>query len=340
MILVTGGTGLLGSHLLYSLARDGKDVRAIRRPESDLDEVRRVFTRNNPEGSEIFSKVEWVDGDILMPETLDEAMEGVEYVYHAAAIISFDPRQRRKLINGNLEGTANVVNACLANGIRKLCHVSSTSSLGTNPLGGPVTEDMKWMPDKMNSGYCISKFKSEMEVWRGIEEGLDAVIVNPSIILGPGFWEKSSSRMFSEVYKGLRFYMNGVTGYVWVTDVVNCMRTLMESDSKGERFIVSSENLSYKRVFTLIANALGVKPPTIEATPLLASLAWRMDAIRSLLGARRVITRETVNAGLNRNRFSNEKIRAATGYEFRDMEDAIAEIGRIFLEERRNLERG
>ena len=334
MILVTGGSGLLGSHLLYSLVRDNLPVRAIRRPSSDTEEVRRVFMRYGRDGASLFSKIEWVDGDILIPESLDDAMTGVNQVYHAAAIVSFDPRQRASLIRGNLEGTANVVNACLENGVAKLCHVSSTAALGSNPLGGPVTEEMKWMPDKMHSGYSISKFKSEMEVWRGIEEGLKAVIVNPSIIIGPGFWEKSSSKMFTEIHKGLRYYMNGVTGYVWVNDVVSCMRALMASEISGQRFIVSSENLSYKNVFTMIAEALGVKPPRVEVTPLMAGLAWRMDAFRSVFGGHRLITREMVNAGQNKNRFSNQKIREATNIEFRDMRPVIEEVGRCFLEDR------
>ncbi len=333
MDLVTGGTGLLGSHLLYSLVRDGIRVRAIRRPESDIEEVRRVFARYGEDGEELFQKVEWVEGDILIPETLDEAMQGVRHVYHAAAIVSFNPGDRAKLITGNLDGTANVVDACIENGVEKLCHVSSVSALGKNPLGEPVTEEVKWIPDKMNSGYSISKFKSEMEVWRGIEEGLNAVIVNPSIILGPGFWQKSSSRMFSEVYKGLRFYMNGVTGYVGVTDVVNCMRNLMAADVRAERFILSSENLSYKDAFTMIADALGVKPPKTEATPFLARIAWRMDAFRSFFGAQRLITREMVNAGLSKNRFSNQKIRDLTGYQFREMKEVIDEAGESFLRE-------
>ncbi len=333
MILVTGGTGLLGSHLLYSLVKDNQPVRAIRRPESDVDEVRRVFRRYAEEDEALFGKIEWVDADILIPESLDEAMAGVRRVYHSAAIVSFDPRERASLITGNLNGTANVVNACLEYGVEKLCHVSSTAALGSNPLGGPVTEDMMWVHNKMHSSYSISKFTSEMEVWRGIEEGLNAVIVNPSFILGAGSWGKSSSKMFSEIYHGLRYYMNGVTGYVWVDDVVNCMRILMDADISAERFIISSENLSYKNVFTMIADALRVTAPSTEARPFLASIAWRLDAFRSLFGTSRVITREAVNAGRSINRFSNQKIRERTGYEFREIKGVIDEVGKVFLRE-------
>jgi dihydroflavonol-4-reductase len=334
MILVTGGTGLLGSHLLYSLVRDGLPVRAIHRPSSKIEEVKHVFSYYGSEGPELFKKIEWVNADILIRESIDEVMDGVTQAYHAAAIVSFDPRERAKLITANLEGTANIVNACLDHGVQKLCHVSSTAALGSNPTGGPVSEEMMWIPDKSHSGYSISKFKSEMEVWRGIEEGLNAVIVNPSIILGPGFWEKSSSRMFREIYKGLRFYMNGVTGYVWVNDVVNSMRFLMDSAISGERYIVSSENLSYKNVFDMIAAALGVKAPSVEAGPFLAALAWRLDAFRSWFGANRVITRETVNAGRSHNRFSNQKIREVSGIRFRDIQPVIREVAKYFLDDK------
>ena len=190
-----------------------------------------------------------------------------------------------------------------------------------------------WTPDKMNTGYSISKFLSEMEVWRGIEEGLDAVIVNPSIILGPGFWHKGSSSMFTTIGKGLRFYTHGVTGYVGVEDVVNAMIALMESDIKSERFILNSENLSYKELFTMIAGELGVKPPSTEASPILASIAWRLDAFRSWFGPSRVITRETVQAGNNKTRFSNEKIRETLGIEFEDIQSVVRKTAQQFRKE-------
>jgi nucleoside-diphosphate-sugar epimerase len=175
----------------------------------------------------------------------------------------------------------------------------------------------------MNTGYAVSKFLSEMEVWRGMEEGLPAVIVNPSIILGPGFWHKGSSSMFTNIKKGLRYYMNGVTGYVGVQDVVKCMIALMESTVSHERFILSSENLSFKEIFTMIARELNLPPPTIEATPFLAGIAWRMDATRSFFGPNRVITRETVRAGRAKTFFSNEKVKAHLSFEFESIRDVV-----------------
>jgi nucleoside-diphosphate-sugar epimerase len=329
-ILVTGATGLLGSHLLYSLVSDKLPVRAIKRPASRLDEVKKVFSFYSPDYEELFNRVEWVNADILAQETLFDVFAGIGQVYHCAAFVSFDPRDRARLIRNNTEGTANVVNTCLELNIGKLCHVSSTSALGRAPEGELITEEMLWTSEKRNTGYGISKFKSEMEAWRGIEEGLNSVIVNPSIILGPGFWDKGSSSMFSTIKKGLRFYTNGVTGYVGVNDVVTCMRRLMESDISGERFILSSENLSYREVFTMIATALGKKPPTLEATPFLGGIAWRLDAFRSFFGFKRVITREAVSASRSINRFSNEKICKGLDFRFQPIETVIKEVARFY----------
>ena len=333
MILVTGGTGLLGSHLLYSLIKDGKKVRAIKRPQSDISEVMKVFSRHSDNYRELYEQIEWMDADILFPEEIDEAMLGISEVYHAAAWVSFDPRQREDLINTNTEGTANIVNACVEHQVRKLCHVSSTAALGNAPEGELVNEDMIWNPDKMNTGYSVSKFTSEMEVWRGIEEGLQAVIVNPGIIFGSGFWDRGSSSMFSNIYKGLKFYLRGVTAYVGVEDVVSCMRRLMESDISGQRFILASENLSYQEVFTMIAEKLQVKAPHIEPKPFLSSLAWRLDAFRSWFGIPRVITRETVMAGRHVSRFSNKKISEICNLEFEPLHSVIDRVGDVFLKE-------
>lgn len=329
MILVTGGTGLLGSHLLYSLINDGKKVRAIKRKSSNLEEVRKIFSLYSKDTESLFRKIEWVDADILIPESLEDVMEGIEFVYHAAAFVSFDPSERTLLIKNNIEGTANIVNACQHAGIKKLLHVSSTAALGRSSDEDLINENMMWIPDKENTGYSISKFKSEMEVWRGIEEGLNAVIVNPSIIFGPGFWDKGSSSMFSTIKKGMKYYTNGVTGYVGVKDVVLSMRKLMESDISGERFIVSAENLSYKEVFTLIANALNVKAPSVKATPFLAGMAWRMDAFRSIFGFKRVITREMAVSGMNVSRFSNKKIKESTGIDFEPIHSVVENMAQF-----------
>lgn len=328
MILVTGGTGLLGSHLLYSLVNSGKEVRAIKRVSSNLSEVKKVFSFYSENAEELFSKIEWCDADILFPESLDEVFEKVSHVYHSAAMVSFDPRDKENLIRNNLIGTSNIVDACITFNIKKLVHVSSTAALGKRLNGEEVTEEMIWAPDSMNTGYSISKFKSEMEVWRGMEEGLNIVIVNPSIIFGPGFWSKGSSSMFKKIKNGLRFYSIGGTGFVGVNDVVKAMISLMESDINGERFIINSENISYQKVFEMIARALGVRVPHIEATPFLGGLAWRLDSFKSWFGFRRSITKEAVAAGGNLTAFSNKKIQDKTGIKFESIQEVITQTAK------------
>lgn len=326
MILITGATGLLGSHLLYTLAASGESLRATYRSVSNLDEVKNVFSYYTDRPDEVFQKIEWTEADLMFPELLDEVFEDVDKVYHAAAYVSFDPRDRKQLVNDNRRVTANIVNACLEKENIRLLHVSSTSAIGASQNGDPVDESMIWKPDKHNSGYSISKFLSEMEVWRGIEEGLDAIIVNPSIIFGPGFWYKGSSSMFTNIQKGLKYYTDGVTGFVGVEDVVKSMIALMNRNISGERFIISSENLSYKKVFTMIAEEMNKKPPHIKANPFLAGLAWRLDAFRSWFGIPRVITRETVRAGSNMTYFSNEKIKNEIGIEFEKVRDVLRRV--------------
>jgi len=336
MITITGATGLLGSRVLFDLLSSStENIRALKRETSNTEAIRHVFSCYTSDPDSLFKRIEWVDVDILDYDSVADALEGTSRLYHAAAFVSFNPRDRNRMIVNNVTGTANIVNACLDLGIEKLCHVSSTSALGEAARGEAVTENMIWRPDKKNTGYAISKFKSEMEVWRGMEEGLNAVIVNPSIIFGPGFWDKGSSSMFTTIYKGLRYYTCGVTGFVSVKDVSDCIIRLMNSDISGERFIISAENLSYKEVFEMIAASLNVRPPAIEATPFMAMTAARLDGVRSLFTGTRVITPETARAGIRQVYFSNEKVKGAVGIEFERMEAVIGEMGKIFLKNNR-----
>ncbi len=332
MILVTGGTGLVGSHLLLELTGKYEQVRAIHRPGSDVGRVLEVFSIYLDSPQDRFRKIQWVPGDITDIDSVLEVMDEVEYVYHAAADVSFQPGSGSALLHNNVGGTANVVNACLEKNINKLCYVSSTAALGSAPAGAEVTEDLQWTTSKSRSMYSISKFQSEMEVWRGIAEGLKAVIVNPSIIIGPGDWKRSSSYLFTAVWKGMKFYTKGVTGYVDIHDVVHSMIGLMESGHLGERFTLSSENLSYHQVLKMIAEALGKKPPCIHATPFLISLAWRIDwLISNLTGKSRSITREAAKLSNKKAFFSNQKISEATGIKFIPVSQSIQDTARIFL---------
>ena len=296
MILVTGASGLVGSQLVTQLVKAGKKVKALYR--SSIPVI---------EGAE---KIEWVRGDILDVVALEEAMIGVQQVYHCAAIVSFNPKNKAALYKTNVEGTANVVNACLNANIQKLVFVSSVAALGRIREDTPINETMNWSEETSNSEYGKTKYFAEMEVWRGIGEGLDAVIVNPVIILGSGDWEKGSSELFKSAYDEFPWYTEGSGGFVDVVDVVKAMILLMESNFSAERFILCADNLTYRDVFTQMANNFGKKPPHRKVTPLLAAIVWRLEAVKAMFtGKDPLLTKETARTAAAKVRFDNKKLK-------------------------------
>jgi dihydroflavonol-4-reductase len=334
MILVTGGTGLVGSHLLYELTRNGAQVRAFKRISSKPETVRKVFGFYSEHPDELFSRIEWFDGDITNAADVYTALKGVKKVYHAAGFVSFDRSDNADILNINIKGTENIVNACLENGIEKLCFVSSSSAIGQGENDELLNEEIYWTKKGKESIYATSKYQAEMEVWRGINEGLNAVIVNPSIIIGPGDWRRSSIRLFYEINKGMRFYTNGVTGYVDVRDVVKAMILLMNGEFTGERYIISAGNYTYKQIITLIADSLGKRPPDIYATPFMSKIAYWLDWAWSLLtNSKRKISKDVLAASKSNIRFSNDKIRKATGMEFIPIEESIRHTSELFLKD-------
>lgn len=335
MILVTGGTGLVGSHLLMYLVKKGYRVRALKRKTSKMQNVIQTFSYYTDNPEEAFSKIEWVEGNLWDYDSVVELLAGIDKVYHAAAFVSFDPCDKKEIIDVNVECTANIINAAIAAGIRKLCFVSSTAAIGRPARGRKADENSLWKSSKGNTAYGMSKFRSEMEVWRGMEEGLPSVIVNPSIIIGPGNWHRSSSKMFNAMWKGMKFYTNGVTGYVDVRDVVHCMVQLMESDISGERFILSEGNYSYKKIFDTIAKALGKKEPTIHAGKRLTALAWRADWLKHCITRKpRLITKEIAASSHYMIEFSNEKVAKKLGYTYTPIEESIQWTAECYLKDR------
>lgn len=308
MILVTGGTGFIGAYLLRELVKQGRPVRAIRRPSSKMGMVAGL------------PGIEWVVADILHLPQLEEAMQGVTKVYHSAAIVSYDKRDRDKMMAVNMEGTANVVNLSLAYNIEKLVYVSSIAAIGRKMRQQKITEQSAWETSKFNTQYGISKFRAEREVWRGIAEGLNAVMVNPSIVLGAGHWNDSSVRLFHQVHQGWHFYPEGVTGYVDVRDVVAAMVQLMDSDISEERFILSAEDWDYKRLFTTIAKHLGKKPPSFKVNRRLALAAYRILGLGYPLIQRDLV----INIG-NRFYYDASKIRNAINMDFIPIDQTIRE---------------
>jgi len=333
MILVTGGTGLLGSHLLLDLLRSGKKVRATRRAGSNIAQVRKIFSYYIPEADELADRIEWAEADLLEPGDLEKALDGVTEIYHAGALVSFHPADHRRMLKTNIEGTANLVNLAIAGGVSKFCYVSSVATLGRAENRKISDEETYWAPSRKNSVYSVSKYGGEREVWRSMEEGLNAVIVNPSVILGPGFW-KDNSGLFRLVHGGLRYYTNGVNGYTDVRDVSRALMGLMDGGHFGQRFICSAGNLSYRELFTMMAKHLGRPGPSIGVSPFMAAVAWRTEKLRGLLtGSRPVITREIATTASQVYEYSSNKLIGTLGFTFRPLEDSIREISALFLTE-------
>ncbi|OFX88074.1 MAG: hypothetical protein A2W99_11005 [Bacteroidetes bacterium GWF2_33_16] len=323
-ILVTGGTGLVGSHLLYELVSKGSFVRALIRDKASIEKVRKVFSYYSNNENNLIDTIEWIKGDILDIVSLEEAFENISIVYHCAAVVSFNNKNKSALLKTNIEGTENIVNLCIEKQIEKLCYVSSVAAIGSTDNGDLVSEKEMWIPADNHSLYSISKFKSEMEVWRGVQEGLNAVIVNPSIILGPGFWETGSGEIFKKASKGMLFYTLGKTGFVDVRDVTSAMIQLTESNISGERFILNSENHSYKDLFTEITEAYGVKSPRFNAGKKLMNLAYYIDSLLSAVGIKKQeITKSIVKSSLNSTNYTNNKIKETLGFEFITIKESI-----------------
>jgi dihydroflavonol-4-reductase len=332
MILLTGGTGLVGSHVLLELMRKGRKVLAIRRAGSQTELVRRLFEWYEPEqGEDFFNRVEWVEGDVNDVLGLQEILQDVDQVCHCAAMVSFLPADRRTMMQVNVDGTANLANASLRAGIKKFCHTSSIAAVGKSERGEAVHEGLVWKTSAQHSWYAISKYGAEREVWRAAEEGLDVVIVNPSVVIGPGDPGRSSAQLYQSVKNGMKFYTSGVTGFVDVRDVAEAMVMLLESDISGERFILNSENLSYQTLFTYFATHAGVDPPRFRAGKFLSELAWRMEKTRSMItGQKPLITKETARNANMKKYFSGEKITRATGFRYRSIDEAARNTSLFF----------
>jgi dihydroflavonol-4-reductase len=316
IVLVTGGTGFLGAYIISQLMENGYAVRAIHRngpmPFFLPDAIR--------------EKVEWVRCDIRDPLGLEDAMAGVDAVIHAAAKVSFLKKERREMYSVNIDGTAHVVNAALTRQVPRFVHVSSVAALGrTN--GGEVSEEKSWEDSKYNTNYAISKFYGEMEVWRGIGEGLRGVIVNPSTILGYGDWNHSSCALFRNAWREFPWYTEGINGFVDVTDTAKAIVRLLATDISGQRFILNGENWSFRQLFTTIAREFGKKAPSREATPFLAGIAWRIEKIKSLLnGKPSLLTRESARVATSSTFFDNSKIlRQLPDFRFTPLEETIRE---------------
>ena len=323
MILVTGGTGLLGATLLHQLLTNGEEVRAIYRSEDSIKKTRRYFNSMNSET--LFLQINWVRADITDCPALENVFEDINHVYHCAALVSFDPKDEELLRKINIEGTANLVNMSLEFGVTKFCYVSSIAALG-DPLKASelIDEESDWNPNKHHSDYAISKYGAELEVWRGSQEGLNIIIVNPGIIFGNGIFQDGSQEFFTKINKGFPFYTKGIAAIIGVDDVSKAMILLMKSTSINERFILVAENTSYFELMNEIALKLKKKPPTLYASTLATSIAWRIDFLISLFTTKkRSFTRSLAKASHSNYYYDNSKVKKQLNISFNSTSELL-----------------
>ena len=333
MILVTGGTGLVGSHLLFSLTSSGHDVVVLKRPQSDVSNVEKVFSYYTDHPSGLLDKITWRDVDLMDVLELQKSFSGVRQVYHCAAKVSFLPRDAEDMKRYNPSITANLVNTALNEGVDRFCHVSSVASLNKQE-GSPTNESHIWKNDPENSAYAISKYHAEMEVWRGIKEGLNAVIVNPSLILGPGNWTGSSSTLFDGTYKGLRFYTEGTNAFVDVRDLVEIMVRLMDGEMFGKRYLVGGHNLPLRDFFNRVSDEFGVRRPSVKPPGWLVEIIWRIEWLRSaLFKSRPLITRDTARSSRRKISYDSSRVEKALDFQFRGLDESIRAFCRFYLED-------
>ncbi len=320
-VLLTGATGFLGSYLARTLIASGETVRAIKRPASDL----RLL------GSQA-QQIEWVEVDLFDPMGLEQVLEGVNTVYHCAAVVSFSSSDRDLMMKVNVEGTANLVNASLEAGVQAFLHVSSVAAVGRRKGLTLIDENQAWENNALATDYALSKHLAEREAWRGWAEGLPVVVVNPGTILGAGFWDRGTARFFSRADEGIRFYTDGATGFVDVRDVAAACIMLIKQQAFGERYILVGENAAYRRLFSEICQALDRPVPGIHAGPALLELVWRWEALKArLTGGKPDLTRQNARVLGHSYPYDNQKVTAQIGLKFRGVSESVADIFRCYL---------
>ncbi|GET30354.1 NAD-dependent epimerase [Prolixibacter sp. SD074] len=342
MIYVTGGTGMLGAHLLHRLTKSGYQVRALKRENSNLDQTKKIFSyySSEEEAKQLLAKIEWVEGDLLDRDSIREHLEGIDFIIHAAAMVSFNRRDRYAMLHNNVEGTANLVDLARESGINRFCHVSSTSALGNPPEGVPSSEEHVWNNSRKRTAYGKSKFLSEMEVWRGMNEGMEVLIVNPGVIIGPGNWDSGSPQFFKTIWNGFKFYTRGGTGFVDVLDVSAAIVSMMDQSQwevvKNQRYVLVARNVGFREFFNLVADNLGKRRPTIPAGDWLLAIAWRLALIVSWFSSSSpAITHDSVNGSNRMSHYDGAQITRIMPFQYSTVEESVARVAKIFLNEHR-----
>jgi dihydroflavonol-4-reductase len=333
--IVTGATGIIGSHVVLAMLQNNRPVLAARQKSSDLKKVEKLFSYYTSDHKQLFEKIKWIDLDVRDVFSIEEALSGVDHVYHCAGFVSFDGKDRKKLFEVNEGGTKNMVDACLHKKVKALCHVSSVATINNLDYASDLTEDVFWKTSGRESDYAISKYNAEREVWRGMEEGLQAVIVNPGVVLSPGFWDQSSSQLFKTCFAGNRFYTNGLASYVAATDVARAMLELMDARLFSQRYILTENNYTFHNILSHVQARFGKAEPSINASEGMLQLAGFLERFFSFFTGKQVkLSKPVIQAAQSKQIFSNKKIRSALGFEFRPTHTVIEQICDYYLQER------
>ncbi|NAW50247.1 NAD-dependent epimerase/dehydratase family protein [Elizabethkingia argentiflava] len=321
MILVTGATGILGRMIVLELLKRGFDVKATKRPSSDIEEVKHSYDAYTDRTEEFFNKIQWVDVDFDDVYGLEYILKEVTEVYHCAAMVSFNPKSRKALFHTNVEGTKNLLYACESSKVKKFCFISSIAVLDGFNENGEQDEDSDFKPVLDHSIYAESKHFSEMEVWRAFFEGLNTVIVNPGVIIGSGNWQRSSGQLFRTLER-VPYTFSGSSAYVDVRDVANIAVDLMKNNIFGERFLAVAENCTFREVATQVRSRLGLSVPKVIPDRLLQCMG-----IFSILGflfpALKLLNKVNIQALVSSSKISNKKIKDRLGYQFIPVKESI-----------------
>ena len=331
MILVTGATGLLGSHLTAALLMQNKKVRALYRDKTKVENTKQILSYYTNEVEKYFSQIEWYEADVTDYFSLQEPFTNVTEVYHCAGLVSFDESDSKHLYAVNAEGAAHIINTCLEKGIKRFCHVSSVATLQVEANKKYIDEFSVWKTSSGNSSYAITKYRGEFETWRGAAEGMDVIVVNPSLILGAGCWGQSSGQVITRCYNGLPVYTEGVTGYVDVRDVVACMVKLMDENKFGQRYIINSENCSFKDVSHQLQQNFNKPISKIKVGKFLLNLALAGERILALFANRKpVLTKSTIQSAVSKHYYDNSKVCKELNYHFIPVKDSLAYVANLY----------
>lgn len=331
MKAVTGGTGLLGAHLLYKLLKQEDKVKVFHRKTTSSGLLKKIISYYDSNADSYLERIIWYEGELTNPNDVEDFLDEGDQLYHCGGIVSFTGSDRKKLKDTNAKGTENVVNAGLNKNIDKLVHVSSIATLGQANSHGLIDENSQWKNSRHNSWYAFSKMLGEQEVWRGQMEDLSTIIINPGIILGPGLWNSGSPRFFTSVWNGLNYYTEGINGFVDVRDVAGAMIRLMDSDIESERFILVAQNIDYKSLFEKIAGELDSEPPKKKARRVILEIAWRLESIRIFVTRKKpLITKETANSAVRKHYYDGLKITRTLDFDYQNIDKTIHDIAMHF----------